>query len=89
MVTLIGSYKQAKWATQIRFKTMASLDAMAAQFNDNGKQAIAIAREELLTRTDASWWTERCAELTTPDGIFCSLSDETKAAINALKQQAV
>jgi hypothetical protein len=85
MDTLAGGYKQARWATKIRFQAMAALDAMAAQFNDNGKKATAIAREDLLTHTDASWWTERCNELTTPDGIFCSLSDETKAAINALK----
>jgi hypothetical protein len=86
MDAMIGSYKQAKWAKMIRDKTMAGLDEMAAQFNDNGKKAINIAREDLLTRTDATWWTERCSELTTPDGIFCSLSDEAKAAINALKQ---
>jgi hypothetical protein len=89
MDTLIGGYKRANWATAIRNKAMASLDEMAAQFNDNGKQAIAIAREELLTHTDASWWIAHCNELTTPDGIFCNLSDEAKAAINALKQPAV
>jgi hypothetical protein len=87
MDTLAGGYKQARWATIIRFKAMACLDAMAAQFNDNGKQATSIAREDLLTHTDASWWTEHCSELTTPDGIFCSLSGEAKAAINALKQE--
>jgi hypothetical protein len=86
MEKLTGGYKQAKWATQIRSKTMAGLDIMAAQFNDNGKQAIALAREDLLTHTDASWWTERCDELTSPDGIFCSLSDATQAAIHALKK---
>jgi hypothetical protein len=89
MDALSGGYKQARWAAQIRSKTMAGLDAMAEQFNDNGKQAIAIAREDLLTHTDAFWWTEHCNDLTTPDGIFCSLSDETKAAINALKQSPV
>jgi hypothetical protein len=83
---LIGGYKQARWATAIRFKTMANLDAMAAQFNDNGKKATDIAREDLLTHTDASWWTEHCNDLTTPDGIFCCLSDAAKTAINALKQ---
>jgi hypothetical protein len=85
MDTLAGGYKQARWATTIRFKAMACLEEMAAQFNDNGKQAITIAREDLLTHNDASWWTEHCNDLTTPDGIFRSLSDEAKAAITALK----
>jgi hypothetical protein len=86
MDTLAGGYKQSRWATEIRSKTMANLNAMAEQFNDKGKQAIEIAREDLLTHTDASWWTERCNEFNTPDGIFSNLSDAAQAAISALKQ---
>jgi len=86
MDTLIGGYKRAKWATGIRSKTMANLDAMAEQFNDNGKQAVAIAKEDLLTHTDAEWWIANVDEFNSPDSIFCILSDATKAAIDALRQ---
>jgi hypothetical protein len=83
---LIGGYKRAMWANKIRRRTMAILDAMAEQFNDQGKQAIAIAREDLLTHADADWWIERSDDLATPAAIFTSLSDTAQAAINDLKQ---
>jgi hypothetical protein len=86
MVTLTGNFKQVNWATAIRSKTMANLDAMAAQFNDKGKEAVTIAQEDLLTHTDSSWWIDHCSEFTTPDGIFCNLSEIAQAAISALKQ---
>jgi hypothetical protein len=87
MVTLTGSYKHARWAASIRLKTMASLDEMAEQFNDNGKQAVAIAQVDLLSHTDAEWWIEHCSEFSTPDGIFGNLSETAQAAINSLKQK--
>ena len=86
MDTLIGGYKRVKWATSIRSKTMANLDAMAEQLNDKGKQAVAIAKEDLLTHTDAEWWIENVNEFATPESIFCILSDATRAAINVLRQ---
>jgi hypothetical protein len=85
MVKLDGTYKRAGWANSIRIKTMLALDALAEQFDEKGKQAVTIAQEDLLTHTDANWWIENINELTSPAAIFESLSDEAKAAINALK----
>jgi hypothetical protein len=86
MDTLIGGYKRSKWAAAIRSKTMANLDALAEQLNDNGKQAVVIAREDLLTHTDAEWWIVNADEFSAPDRIFNILSDSAKAAIDALRQ---
>jgi hypothetical protein len=86
MDTLTGGFKRAKWATAIRFKTMANLDAMAEQFNHKGKQAVAIAKEDLLTHTDAEWWIENVSEFASPESIFCILSNTARAAINDLRQ---
>jgi hypothetical protein len=85
MVKLIGAYKQVSWATSIRAKTILDLDALAEQFDEKGKQAVVIAQEDLLTHTEADWWIENINELSTPAAVFERLSDEAKAAINALK----
>jgi hypothetical protein len=85
MNELAGNRKRAGWANTIRSKTMANLDTLAAELNDKGKEAVAIAREDLLTHTDAEWWIENNEELKTPAGVFDVLSDTAKAAIDALR----
>jgi hypothetical protein len=85
MVKLIGAYKQVSWATSIRAKTISALDALAEQFDEKGKHAVTIAQEDLLTHTEADWWIENINELSTAAAVFERLSDEAKAAINALK----
>jgi hypothetical protein len=86
MEALMGGYKRSRWATAIRSKAMANLDAMAEQLNDKGKQAVAIAKEDLLSHTDAEWWINNVSEFSTPERIFCILSDTARAAINSLRQ---
>jgi len=86
MEALMGGYKRARWANSVRFNALAALDAIAEQLNDKGKQAIAIAREDLLTHTDSAWWIDHCNEFQTPEAIYNTLSDTAQAAITALKQ---
>lgn len=64
LVALEGSDKQVAWASDIRYRLVSDIDAIAATADAKTKKAVEKAVEAVSCRADASWWIENGSRIT-------------------------